>query len=214
MTGGGPILSSRPWLKVLLVPAGNVTGITNLNRELGGKRLDLLKEAVPKLGLVAVLSRSVHSVRVVELKGVLLDAARVMKLTIQPREVRTADDFDRVFAALNKQRPDGLQVLGGGLMSANQKRIAGFALKSRLPTSFNSKDAVEVGGLMYYGADQAESNRRIAYFVDRILKGAKPADLPVEQPTKFELVFNLKTAKQIGITIPQSVLYRADKVIR
>ena len=106
-------------------------------------------------------------------------------------------------------------MLGGGpLIGANVKRIVGFALKSRLPSMYGSREAVEAGGLMSYGADQAESYRRVAYFVDRILKGAKPADLPVEQPTKFELVINLKTAKQIGVIIPQSVLYRADKVIR
>ena len=99
-------------------------------------------------------------------------------------------------------------------MSANQKRIAGFALKSRLPSTYRNREAVDAGGLMYYGADLADSYRRVAYFVDRILKGAKPADLPVEQPTKFELTFNLKTAKQIGLTIPQSLLYRADKVIK
>ena len=112
------------------------------------------------------------------------------------------------------RRPDGLYVLGGPLMYANRKRTIGFALKSRLPSVYNKREGVEAGGLMYYGADQTDSYRRVAYFVDRILKGAKPADLPVEQPTKFELVINLKTAKQIGVTIPQSLLYRADKVIR
>ena len=115
---------------------------------------------------------------------------------------------------MGKQRPDGLYVSGGALMSANQKRTIGFALKSRLPSMYGRRESVDAGGLMYYGADQADSYRRVAYFVDRILKGAKPADLPVEQPTKFELVINIKTAKQIGVTIPQSVLYRADKVIR
>jgi len=135
-------------------------------------------------------------------------------LTIQPWEVRAADGFEKVFAALNKQRPDGLYVLGGALMSANQKRIVGFALKSRLPSVFVTRQAVDAGGLMYYGADQAESYRRVAYFVDRILKGAKPADLPVEQPTKFELIINLKTAKQIGVTIPPEVLARANKLIK
>ncbi len=105
-------------------------------------------------------------------------------------------------------------MLSGGLMSANQKRIVNFALKSRLPSIYGGKAAVEAGGLMSYGADQAEGYRRVAYYIDRILKGAKPADLPVEQPTKFEFVINLKTAKQIGVTIPQSVLMRADKVIR
>ena len=119
-----------------------------------------------------------------------------------------------VFAALNKERPDGLYMTSGGLMSVNAKRIAGFALKSRLPSVYGRSEFVDAGGLMSYGADLADSYRRVAYFVDRILKGAKPADLPVERPTKFELVINLKTAKQIGLTIPQSLLYRADKVIK
>ena len=124
------------------------------------------------------------------------------------------DDFEKVFAALNKQRPDGLYVPGTALMRANGKRIVDFALKSRLPSVYGSRGYVEAGGLMYYGADLADSYRRVAMYVDKILKGAKPADLPVEQPTKFELVFNLKTAKQIGVIIPQSLLYRADKVIK
>ena len=128
--------------------------------------------------------------------------------------MRAADDFEKVFAALSKQRPDGLYVPGGRLLRANQKRIVGFALKSRLPSMYSNRESVDAGGLMSYGADVAEGYRRVAYFVDRILKGAKPADLPVEQPTKFELVINLKTAKQIGLTIPQSMLYRADKVIK
>jgi putative tryptophan/tyrosine transport system substrate-binding protein len=135
-------------------------------------------------------------------------------LTIQSWEVRDADGFDRAFAALRKQRPDGLYVPAGGPLLADGKRIVGFALKSRLPSTYNNREAVVAGGLMSYGADVAASYRRVAYYVDRILKGAKPADLPVEQPTKFELVINLKTAKQIGITIPQSLLYRADKVIK
>jgi putative ABC transport system substrate-binding protein len=142
-------------------------------------------------------------------------AARTLRLIIQPWEVRRADDFERVFAALNKQRPDGLYVLRAGpIMRANEKRIVGFALKSRLPSMYQSTEAVDAGGLMYYGVDQTDSYRRVAYFVDKVLKGAKPTDLPVEQPTKFELVINLKTAKQIGLTIPQKVLARADKVIK
>jgi putative ABC transport system substrate-binding protein len=124
------------------------------------------------------------------------------------------DDFEKVFAALNKQRPDGLYVVvAGAVMRPSQKRIVGFALKSRLPSVYGTREDVEAGGLMSYGADQADSYRRVAYFIDKILKGAKPGDLPIEQPTKFELVINLKTAKQIGLTIPQSMLYRADKVI-
>jgi putative tryptophan/tyrosine transport system substrate-binding protein len=133
---------------------------------------------------------------------------------IQPWEVGAAEGFDKVFAAMGKQRPDGLYVIGSPLMNTNLKRITGFALKGRLPSMYSFGAAIDAGGLMYYGADVTESYRRVAYFVDRILKGAKPADLPVEQPTKFELVINLKTAKQIGVTIPQSLLYRADKVIR
>ena len=125
------------------------------------------------------------------------------------------DDFEKVFAALNKQRPDGLYVLGAGpLMRPNQKRIVDFALKSRLPSVYSSREAVDAGGLMSYGADLADSYRRVAYYVDKILKGAKPADLPVEQPTKFELVINLKTAKQIGVTIPPEVLARASRLIK
>jgi len=195
-------------------PGGNVTGVSTLSRELGGKRLELLKEAVPKLARVAVLYDPATS-SVLEVKEVLPVAARALRLTLQPWEVRDADGFEKVFAALNKQRPDGLYVPGGGpLINANRKRIAGFALKSRLPSVYGSREAVDAGGLMSYEADQADSYRRVAYYVDRILKGAKPADLPVEQPTKFELVINLKAAKQIGLTIPQSVLYKADKVIK
>jgi putative tryptophan/tyrosine transport system substrate-binding protein len=147
-------------------------------------------------------------------KEVLPVAAHSLGLTIQPWEVRAADSFEKVFAALNKQRPDGLYVLGGNLIFANGKRIADFALKSRLPSVYGTKETVEAGGLMYYGADIADSYRRVAYYVDRILKGAKPADLPVEQPTKFEFIINLKAAKRIGLTIPPNVLARADKVIR
>ena len=150
-----------------------------------------------------------------EVKEVLPVAARALGLAIQPWEIRDGEGFERVFAAINKERPDGLYVPGGrGLMNANGKRIAGFALKSRLPSMYGNREFVDAGGLMYYGADLADSYRRVAYYVDRILKGAKPADLPVEQPTKFELVINLKTAQQIGLTIPQSLLYRADKVIK
>ena len=141
-------------------------------------------------------------------------AARSLGLTVQPWEVRGAEDFDKVFAAINKQRPDGLYLPSGPQMFTNLKRVAGFALKSRLPSVYSRKEAVDAGGLMSYGADIADSYRRVAYFVDKILKGAKPADLPMEQPTKFELVINLKTAKQIGLTIPQRVLGRADKVIK
>ncbi len=195
-------------------PGGNVTGLTNLTTELGGKRLELLKEAVPKLARVAVLYDPAVPANVVEVKEILPVAARALGLTLQPWEVRAADGFEKVFAALSKQRPDGLYVALGPLMRANQKRIVDFALKSRLPSMYGSREFVEAGGLMFYGADTADNNRRVAYFVDRILKGAKPADLPVEQPTKFEFVINLKTAKQIGVTIAPEVLARANKLIK
>jgi putative ABC transport system substrate-binding protein len=195
-------------------PGGNVTGLTSLVPELGGKRLELLKEAVTKVARVAVLYEPAVPAAALDAKELLPVAARALKLTIQPWEIRAVDDFEKVFAALNKQRPDGLYVTGGALMSNNQKRIVDFALKSRLPSVYVRKEFVEAGGLMSYGADIADSYRRVAYFVDRILKGAKPADLPVERPMKFDLVFNLRTAKQIGTTIPQSILYRADKVIQ
>jgi putative ABC transport system substrate-binding protein len=201
------------FVESLARPGGNVTGLTTLSRELGGKRLELLKEAVPKVARIAVLYDPAIPNSVLEVKEVLPVAARALKLTLQPREIRDADGFDRVFTVLNKQRPDGLYISGGGLLNTNGKRIASFALKSRLP-SVGRKEYVDAGGLIYYGADLVEIYRRVAYYVDRILKGAKPADLPVEQPTKFELVINLKTAKQIGLTIPQSVLYKADKVIK
>jgi len=175
--------------------------------------LELLKEAVPKLARVAVLYDPASPNNVLELKEVQT-AAGALKLTIQPWEVRDADSFDRIFAAIGKQRPDGLYVISSPLMNANRERIANFAIKSRLPSVFSDKATVDAGGLMFYGADLSHIYRRVATYVDKILKGAKPADLPVEQPTKFELVINLKTAKQIGLTIPQKVLGRADKVIK
>ena len=214
MIGGGDDPVKAGLIENLAHPGGNVTGLSNLATELGGKRLELLKEAVPKLVHVAVLYDPATRSNVFELKEVLPVAARALRLTIQPWEVRVRDDLDRVFAEIGKQRPDGLYVLRGPLQTVNLERIVGFALKSRLPSMYSNIEFVDAGGLMYYGADVAENYRRVAYYVDRILKGAKPADLPVEQPTKFELVFNLKTAKQIGLTIPPNVLARADKVIK
>ena len=172
------------------------------------------KTAVPKLARAAVLYDPAFQSSVIDVKEVLPVAASPLRLTTQSWEVRAADAFEKVFAALNKQRPDGLYVPAGPLIRANGKRIAGFAIKSRLPSVYDNKEAVEGGGLMYYGADLADRYRRVATYVDKILKGAKPADLPVEQPAKFELVINLKTAKQIGLTIPPNVLARADRIIK
>jgi putative ABC transport system substrate-binding protein len=215
MTGAGSDPVKAGLIDALDRPGGNVTGITLFYRELGGKRLELLKEAVPKLARVAVLYEPANPAGVVEVKEDLPVAARALRLTLQLSEIRTADNFDSFVAAINKQSSDGLYLpAGGALINANLKRIAAFALKDRLPAMYYSSLAVDAGGLMYYGADLAESYRRVAIYVDRILKGAKPAGLPVEQPTKFELFVNLKTAKQIGLTIPPNVLARADRVIK
>ena len=214
MSGGGADPVAAGFVASLARPGGNVTGITLLITELGGKRLELLKEAVPKVNRVAALYESTNPSSVGEVKESLPAAARALGLTILPWEVRAAEEVEKVLTAQSKERPDGLYVATGALMNTNQKRIVSFALKSRLPSVFGRKEYVENGGLMYYGADLGESYRRVAYYVDRILKGTKPADLPVEQPLKFELVFNLKTAKQIDVTIPSSVLFRADRVIK
>jgi putative ABC transport system substrate-binding protein len=151
---------------------------------------------------------------VLEVKESLPVPARALGLTIRYWEVRDPDAFEKVFAALTQERPEGVYVTSSLLVSANGKRIAGLALKNRLPSMHSYREPVDAGGLMYYGADLEHSYRRAAIYADKILKGAKPADLPVERPTKFELVINQKTAKQIGLTIPQSVFYRADKVIK
>jgi putative ABC transport system substrate-binding protein len=195
-------------------PGGNITGITLLARDLGGKRLEQLKEAVPKVARIAVLYDPSNTAHQYETKEVLPVAARALKVTLQPWEVRASDGFEKVFAAMAKQLPHGLYALGGPLFIANQKRTVGFALKNRLPSTDGNRGAVIAGGLMFYGADLADSYRRVAYYVDRILKGAKPADLPVEQPMKFEFVINLQTAKKIGVTIPPDLLARATKIIR
>jgi putative ABC transport system substrate-binding protein len=202
-------------VKSLARPGGNVTGITNLNRDLGGKRLEVLKEAIGKVTRVAVLYDPAIPPSVLAVKEDFPVWARALKLTAQSWEVKDADGLEKVFAALNKRRPDGLYVLSGGpLMRANQKRIVDFALKSRLPSMFQRPEFVEAGGLMYYGVDIAESYRQVAWYVDRILRGTKPEDLPVQQPMRFEFMINLQTAKQIGVTINTDVLARATKIIR
>jgi len=213
MSGGGVDPVGAGFVESLARPGGNVTGFTNLSTELGGKRLELLKEAVPKVARVALLYDPTIQANVLDVKEVQ-NASRALGLTVRSWEVRAADGFDRVFAALNKERPDGLYVSVGPLTNTNRNRTVSFATKSLLPSVFGRREFVESGGLMSYGVDLSNSYRRVAYFVDRILKGAKPADLPVEQPTKFEFVINLKTAKQIGLTIPPNVLMRADRVIK
>jgi putative ABC transport system substrate-binding protein len=215
MGGGGIDPVEVGLVESLSRPGGNVTGLTLLNRDLGGKRLELLKEAVPNLARVALLYDPANQNSVRDVKEILPVAARPLGVIIQPWEIRDADSFEKVFVAINKERPDGLYAEPGGTpIFANGKRIADFALKTRLPSMHGRREAVDAGGLMSYGADLPDSYRHVAVYVDKILKGAKPADLPVEQPTKFELAINLKTAKQIGLTIPPNVLARADKVIK
>jgi putative tryptophan/tyrosine transport system substrate-binding protein len=215
MTGGGADPVETGLVESLARPGGNATGITNVSTELGGKRLELLKEVVPRLARVAVFYDSALPASVVETKELLPAAARSLRLTLLPWEIGTGDEVEKNLAFLNnKDRPDGLYVLGGALMRTNRNRITRFALNGRLPSTYFQKEPVDVGGLMHYGVDMEASYRRVAYYVDRILKGAKPGDLPVEQPSKFELVINLKTAKQMGLIIPQKVLVKADRVIK
>ena len=215
MTGRGADPVEAGFVESLARPGGNVTGITNLARELGGKRLELLKEAVPKLARVAVLYDPANRASVHEVKEVLPVGGACAAVDYSALGGTSCGRFREGIRCAEQAAPGWtLRDRGGALMRPNEKRIAGFALKSRLPSMYNNREAVEAGGLMSYGADLADSYRRVAYYVDRILKGAKPADLPVEQPTKFELVINLKTAKQIGLTIPPEVLARATKLIK
>jgi putative ABC transport system substrate-binding protein len=194
-------------------PGGNITGLTLIAVEIAGKRLELFKETVPKTVRVAVLYDPANRGNLAEMKEVQT-AAPSLALSVQSLEVRGPEGFEPALAVLSRERPDGIYVPGGPLMNTHYKRVADSALKNRLPSVFVRRDAVDAGGLMSYGVDYAAHYRRVAYFVDKVLKGAKPADLPVERPTKFELVINLKTAKQIGLTIPPQALARADRVIK
>ena len=213
MTGSGSDPVESGIVASLAHPGGNVTGLTNLIERLSGKRLELLKEAVAKINSVAIPHVPTSRTHGLELKEIDT-AAGALGVTIQRLQVHSAKDLDTVFATMRKQRPDGIQVLGGTLLRDNRQRIIDFALKSRLPTVFTTTAAVAAGGLMYYGPDVADSYRQVAWYVDKILQGSKPADLPVQQPTKFELLINLKTAKQIGVNISPNLLVRANRVIR
>jgi len=195
-------------------PGGNVTGLSNISAELSGKRLELLREAIPGLSRVAFLWNP-------DVRGNVLDyketegAARSLGLQLQSVEVVRAEDFDRAFSAVTIGRAQALVLSAGNPVGfANRGQIASFAQRNRLPSMYATKEYVDAGGLMSYGPSNPDMRRRAAIYVDKILKGAKPADLPVEQPTKFELVINLKTAKALGLTIPQSLLRRADQVIQ
>ena len=195
-------------------PGGNITGLSSMSPELSGKRLELLTEVVPGLSRVAFLWNP-------DVRGAVLDykeaesAAGSLRLQLQSVEVVRAEDFDRAFSAVTKERAQALMMPAANPVGfAKRGQIASFAQKNRLPSIYAQKEYVDAGGLMSYGPNTPDMHRRAATYVDKILKGRKPADLPVEQPTKFELVINLKTAKQIGLTIPPNVLARADKVVK
>ena len=194
-------------------PGGNVTGLTALARELSGKRLELLKEAVPGLSRVAVLWNAANPDKARDLEETLV-AARALGLQLQSLEARGPNDFESAFRAANSKRGGALFTLTDTLTITHQSRIVDLATKRGLPTLFQTRDFVDAGGLISYGPNDADLYRRAATYVDKILKGAKPGDLPIEQPMRFELVINLKTAKKIGLTIPPGILMRADKVIK
>lgn len=194
-------------------PGGNITGLTSINAELSGKRLELLKAIVPRLSRMAVLWAAGNA----NMKYLLSEtesAARSLNVGLQSLEVKRSDDLEGAFQAVVRERADALMVSGGGFFAAHQKRLVELAAKSRIPATYPNVQYVEAGGLSVYAEDRLYMFRRAADYVDRILKGANPATLSVERPKQFELVINLKAAKQIGLTIPQSVLYKADRVIK
>ncbi len=211
MATGDPVASGL--VSNLARPGGNITGLSGFDTELSGKRLQLLKETSPGVTGVAVVWNPGYTSMLAEFKGVQT-AAPSVGTSIRSVEVRDAQEFERVFAAMTRDRPDAVLVLADPLTLVNRKLLVAFAAENRLPAIYGSKDFADAGGLMSYGPSLADMWRRAAVYVDKILKGAKPGDLPVEQPTKFELVINMKTAKALGLTIPQSVLIRADEVIQ
>jgi ABC-type uncharacterized transport system substrate-binding protein len=193
-------------------PGGNITGLTNISEQLSGKRLELLKEINPKIARVAVFRNPTIPTHAVLWKETQ-DASQAVGLKVLPLDIRAPDEIERAFGAMVKQRAEAFIVLPQPVTN-NRQQIVGLAAKNRLPGMYPFPDDADAGGLMSYGPSRTDLWRRGAVYVDKILKGRKPEDLPVEQPTKFELVINLKTAKQIGLTIPPNVLARADKVIK
>ena len=194
-------------------PGGNITGLSSLSSELSGKRLELLKEVLPKASRVAVLGTSTNASTAQALRETEL-AAGALAVKLQYLDVRSPKDIEAAFRAATKERADAVIVLGGPMLASQRTQILDLVVKSRLPAIYQSGVNVEAGGLMSYGVSGTDLARRAATYVDKILKGRKPADLPVEQPIKFELIINLKAAKQIGLTIPPNVLARADKMIK
>jgi putative ABC transport system substrate-binding protein len=210
-TMGDPVESG--FVASLARPGGNVTGLSLMAPELAGKRLQLLKEVVPRASRVAMLSNPTNPGSALTVRETEA-AARVLGVQLQPLEMRAPEEIDRAFEAAIRGRASALIVVDNPLVLSHRARIVALAAKSRLPAIYGFREVVEAGGLMSYAADLSDLLRRAATYVDKILKGAKPADLPVEQPTKFEFVINLKTAKALGLTIPQAILFRADQVIQ
>jgi len=194
-------------------PGGNITGLSSLAPEISGKHVELLKEIVPRLSRLAVLGTSTSSGYAQLLKEIEI-AAGAFGVKLQYLDVLNAKDIEPAFRAAGKGRADAILVLGSGIYASLRKQVVDLTVKSRLPAIYRSREYMEVGGLMAYGVNPFDLDRRAAIYVDKILKGRKPADLPVEQPTKFEFIINLKTAKQVGLTIPPNVVARADKVIK
>jgi len=193
-------------------PGANVTGLTTMVAELEGKRLELLKEILPRLSRVVLLGNPANPLTAI-IFNQARTAARVLHVTLERVDIRAVDEFENAFATIAKARPDAIIIVADRFFLAERERIVGFTARQRLPAMYPYREFVTLGGLMSYSPDYAESFRRAALYVDKILKGAKPADLPVEQPTRFELVINMKIAKTLGVKIPNSILMRADKVI-
>jgi putative ABC transport system substrate-binding protein len=233
VTGGGPstraaknatstipiVMTNDPdpvangFVASLARPGGNVTGLSTLAPEISGKRLEILREVIPKLSRMAVLGTSTSPAYAPVIREIEL-AAKALKLQLQYQDVLDSKDIETAFRAATNGRADALLTLNSGILNSQRAQIVELAVKNRLPAMYSQNEYVEAGGLMFYGVSLLDLSHRAATYVDKILKGAKPADLPVEQPKKFEFIINLKAAKQIGLTIPPNVLVRADRVIR
>jgi len=211
VTTGDPVASGL--VVSLARPGGNVTGVTALGQELAGKRLEVLKEAVPKFSRMAVLSNPVNPDSELSLKGVEV-AARALGVQFRVQEVRDPTELEKAFETITREAARALMVLPDPMYVSERRRIVALSANSRLPAMYAHREFVDVGGLMFYGASLSDMWRRAATYVDKLLKGAKPTDLPVEQPKKFEFIINLQAAGEIGLTIPPNVLARADRVLR
>ena len=209
---GNPV--GRGFVDSIARPGGNITGLTIIDSDIVGKQLQLLKEAIPRASRFSVLRNAATPTGAGLASKNLEVAAQLLGIQPQILAVRSPEEFDDVFSAMIRERSDALLVMSDSMFFAHRTRLADLAVKARLPTMFTTGEYAEAGGLMAYGANFLYNFRRAAVYVDKILKGAKPADLPIEQPTQFEFVINLKTAKALGVTIPPSLLGRADRVIQ